>query len=695
VQVRALEGKFPFYGEIETEPANVSRTFLNGKQALVDQGLMIQYDAEVGDSIKLGLEMFEIAGILLRVPGQTGISSTVTAPVYIPLKYLEATGLSQKGSRINYLRYYKFEDGRDVEAMMKELEPRMREMDLSYDTVEEKKEDVGRAFKDLTDFLNLVGFVALLMGCVGVASAVHVYIKEKLNTVAILRCLGATGRQAFLIYLIQIAAMGFLGSLLGALLGSQIQTLLPAVLNDFLPFEVNFGLSWPAILQGIVVGVGVSLLFAMLPLLSIRRVSPLNAIRSSVETTSTEPDYLQWVIYGLIGLFIFGFSYWQIGRLMTALIFSVSLVAAFFLLAGLARLAMYLVRKYFPVGWSYIWRQSLANLYRPNNQTLTLIVSIGLGTLLISTLYFVQDMLVSRIEITDQGNRPNMVMFDIQTSQIDELADLTEEYGFPVIQKVPIVTMRLQELKGISRAELMKDTAENRRGWVYNREYRITFRDSLIDSEELVAGKWYSKAEADSIPYISLEEDFGRNRLEVDLGDEIIFNVQGVPIKTRVGSFRTVDFQRVQTNFLVVFPLGVLENAPQFHVLMTKVKDLEQSAKFQQEVAKKYPNVSLIDLGLILSTVEEVLGKVTFVIQFMALFSILTGIIVLIGSVIISKYQRIQESVLLRTLGANRRQILAINALEYFFLGTLASLSGIILSLISTWGLAFYNFELG
>ena len=179
------------------------------------------------------------------------------------------------------------------------------------------------------------------------------------------------------------------------------------------------------------------------------------------------------------------------------------------------------------------------------------------------------------------------------------------------------------------------------------------------------------------------------------MGDEIIFNVQGVPIKTRVGSFRTVDFQRVQTNFLVVFPLGVLENAPQFHVLMTKVKDLEQSAKFQQEVAKKYPNVSLIDLGLILSTVEEVLGKVTFVIQFMALFSILTGIIVLIGSVIISKYQRIQESVLLRTLGANRRQILAINALEYFFLGTLASLSGIILSLISTWGLAFYNFELG
>ena len=582
VQIRTLEGDFPFYGTIQTKPIEAAETFRDKKQALVDQGLMIQYDAKIGDSIKVGLVMFEIAGELLRVPGQNGISATVTAPVYIPQKYMEATGLAQKGSRINYLRYYKFEDDRDVEEMMEAHRPRMRALGLSYDTVEEKKEDVGRAFKDLTDFLNLVGFVALLLGCVGVASAVHVYVKEKLNTVAILRCLGASGQQAFMIFLLQIAVMGFLGSVAGAFLGSEIQTLLPAVLADFLPFEVSFGVSWGAIIQGIVVGIAVSLLFAFLPLLSIRRVSPLNAIRSTVESNSEETDYLRWGIYGIIGLFILGFSYWQIGLLRTALIFTASLIGAFLLLAGLAKGTMMLVRKYFPVGWSYIWRQSLANLYRPNNQTLTLIVSIGLGTLLIATLYFVQDMLVDRIAISEQGNRPNMVMFDIQSNQIEELEELTESYDLPILQSVPIVTMRLDGLKGVSKAEALKDTTKNRKSWLYNREYRVTFRDSLIDSEKIVEGEWYGKADSDI--YVSLEEDFGRRDMDLEIGDELIFNVQGVPIKTKVGSFREVDYERVQTNFLVLFPSGVLEDAPQFHVLMTKVPDIETSAKLQQQV---------------------------------------------------------------------------------------------------------------
>lgn len=694
VQVRALEGDFPFYGTIKTEPASASRSFQDDKKALVDQTLMLQFGVEVGDSVKIGAMMFEIAGKLLRVPGQNGITATVSAPVYIPLKYLAATDLVKKGSRVNYQRYYQFEQGKDVEGMMETLKPRMRELKLRYDTVQERKESMGNAFKDMTQFLNLVGFIALLLGCVGVASAVNVYIKEKVATVAILRCLGAKGYQAFLIYLIQIGVMGLLGAILGAFLGTEIQTLLPEILREFLPFDAGFGISWPAIFQGIITGVAISILFALAPLLSIRRVSPLYALRASFESSPRTWDMMVLGVYVLIGGFVLLFTYQQMGSIVQAGIFSVSLGVAFLLLAGVAKGIMWLVRKYFPRDWSYLWRQSLANLYRPNNQTLTLIVSIGLGTLLISTLYFTQDLLLNKIDVADAGNRPNMVLFDIQTDQKEEISALTETYGFPVIQEVPIVTMRLAAVNGKNRQELLKDTTSRISHRTLNREFRVTFRDQPIESEEIIAGKWRGevKSPSDSI-FISFEEGYGQGNMGLSIGDEVVFNVQGVLIKTYVGSFRKVDFARVQTNFLVVFPKGVLEAAPQFHVLITKVDDKVKSADLQRTVAKTFPNVSIVDLGLILSTVEDLLGKVSFVIRFMALFSIITGLIVLIGSVMISKYQRVQESVLLRTLGASRRQILIINALEYFLLGSLAAATGILLSFISSWALAYFAFE--
>jgi putative ABC transport system permease protein len=219
----------------------------------------------------------------------------------------------------------------------------------------------------------------------------------------------------------------------------------------------------------------------------------------------------------------------------------------------------------------------------------------------------------------------------------------------------------------------------------------VTYRDHLIDSEELVSGTFEDQARSDTI-FISMDHGFAE-RIGVELGDELLFNVQGAPIKTVLGSTRDIEWNRVQTNFLVIFPKGILEQAPQFHVLMTKVSSEQASAQFQRAVVKQFPNISIIDLTLILKTVNSILDKVAFVIRFMALFSIMTGLIVFISSVIISKFQRIRESVLLRTLGAKRQQVITINALEYFFLGSLASLAGIILSLIFTWLLAYFNFD--
>lgn len=693
VQVRGLEGNYPFYGAIETVPSEAGVTFRDQKAAIVDNTLMLQFDAEVGDSIKVGALTFPIIGRINKVPGQSGVSTSVAPIVYIPMQYMEATGLMQKGSRVNYEMYFKFDPVTDVEAMMEEWGPKLRELEMGFDTVEERKEEMGETYANLTGFLNLVAFVALLLGCIGVASAIHIYVREKLATIAILRCLGAKGTQAFLIYLIQIAIMGLAGSIVGAVSGSMIQFLLPKIFAGFLPVEVNLGISWISIFMGIGIGLLISILFALVPLLAVRLISPLRALRSYFEEDVQQRDLLKYFIYFLIILLVGIFSYGQLKDWKEALFFTGGVLAAFFLLAGVAQGVMWLVRKFFPTSWGFAWRQGLSNLYRPNNQTLILIVAIGLGTALISTLYFVQNTLLEEVKISGGEGNGNMVLFDIQSDQEEELIDITENFNLPIIQRVPIITMRVAEIKGKSVEEIKEDTTSKVSHWVLSREYRVTYRDSLIDSEKIVGGEWQGKlnVSSDSI-FVSLEEGHAR-RMDVELGDKVTFNVQGAYIDTYVGSLREVDWRRMQTNFLVLFPEGVLERAPKFHVLITRVDSDEKAANYQKAVVQTFPNISIIDLKLILKTVNDILEKVTFVIQFMALFSIFTGILVLIGSVILSKYQRMQESVLLRTLGASRKQILTITALEYLFLGSLAAFTGVLIALTGSYGLTKFSFE--
>jgi putative ABC transport system permease protein len=692
VQIRALSGNFPFYGDIETSPASAAKSFREEQDVLVDKTLMLQYKAKVGDSVQIGKVNFRIAGILNQAPGQTGFSSTIAPSVFMPLKYLKATNLAQKGSRINYNFYYKFKPKTDVEAIVTRLTPAFEKHDLDQDTIKSKKESTGKSFSDVTKFLSLVGFIALLLGCIGVASAVHIYVKEKMQTIAILRCMGLSSRHAFIIFLIQITVIGFIGAVAGAILGSIIQQVLPVVFKDFLPLELQVTVSWKAIGQGILLGVIISILFSLLPLISIRKVSPLNTIRVSDQTEPTGNDPWRWFVYLLIFGFITCFARLQLDGWRQTLVFSLSLVIGFIVLYGVAAASVWLIRKFFPSSWSYIWRQGLSNLYRPNNQTTILVLSIGLGTTFICTLFFVQSILMDRITLSTSQNQPNMVIFDIQSKQREAITQLTKSEGLPLIQEVPIVTMRLQEINGVNAMENKNDSTRKYSNRAYNRELRVTFRDSLTSSESLIEGKWQGQVQAQDTAHISLEQGYAKSA-HLGIGDRLLFNVQGVMVPAIVGSIREVDWNRVQTNFRLVFPKGVIDDAPQFHVLVTRVPDAAASAAFQQKVVSKYPNVSIIDLALILTVLDEILNKIGFVIRFMAGFSIITGLIVLISSVLISKYQRMQESVLLRTIGASSLQVFMITALEYFFLGAIAAFTGIVLALIGNWGLAKFSFE--
>ncbi|MBS1531993.1 MAG: FtsX-like permease family protein [Bacteroidetes bacterium] len=691
-QVRALQGEFPYYGSLETIPGNAGTDFRRGKEALVDQTLMLQYNVKVGDSVKVGTVTFLIKGTLTKAPGQANIASSIAPLVYIPMQYLAQTGLVQKGSRVNYTFYYKYDHPVDMVKLTKRLEPKLDKLNMGYETIETRKQNTGRAFANLTDFLALVGFIALLLGCVGVASAIHIYVREKIASIAIMRCLGVKAYEAFLIYLIQIIGIGLLGSIVGAVLGTFVQHMLPVVFKDFLPISVTTDISWGAIGQGIILGVTISILFALLPLIAIRNISPLNTLRMSYEHINLLRDPFRWLVYAVILAFIAIFTHTQIDGWKATTFFTIGIVVAYYILVLIARLLMYVTRFFIKSTWSYPWRQGFANLYRPNNQTIILIVSIGLSTAFICTLFFIQGLLIKQVSLSASANQANMILFDIQVKQKDALAELTRKEHLPVLQQVPVVTVRIDKFKGKTEAQAKKDSAMKHNTWLFSNEFRVTYRDSLTPTERITDGDWIGKAPAGGDVPISIEDRFAKG-MKLKIGDKIAFNVQGIPVNAYVASTREVNWNRMQTNFIFVFPKGVLEDAPQFYAFATHVPSKQVSARFQQHVVRAFPNVSMIDLGFVLSVLEDLMNKVGSIISFMAMFSIVTAVVVLIASVRISKYQRIQESVLLRTMGASRRQIFSITTIEYFFLGGLSALTGILIALGASWLLAKYNFQ--
>lgn len=691
--VRAADAGYPFFGTWKSVPENAWQTYQSGgKRALVEHGLLLQFDAQPGDSVHIGTQAFVIEGDLLSRPGRAGIGSAIAPVALIPFEWLDSTDLVQKGSRVWYQYYFKIPDPVALDSLVARLEEPLDKASLDWETVETNKQSIGKAFGNFSTFLNLVGFVALLLGCIGVAGAVHLYIKDKLPTVAILRCLGASGRKAFYVYLVQVAGIGLLGALAGAALGALIQVALPWVTKDLLPIEnASTDFSLLAAGQGILLGMSVAVLFALLPLAGILSTSPLRTLRASFDEPATSNALLRWGVYALIGAALLGFTRWLIGNWQETLWFIGGLSAAFVVLWGIARALTFLLRRFFPKKWPYVWRQGIANLYRPENQTVLLVVTIGLGVMLLSTLFLIQNLLLRQVEFSGSGNQPNMVLFDIQTDQKDSVADMVRTHDMPVLQQVPIVAVRVEEIAGERGERSERDSSIAK--WVWDREFRVTFRDSLIDTEEIVAGAWTGVHRPGEPIRVSISENLQR-AMKAEVGTPVVFNVQGARLETVVGSVRKVDFGRIQTNFMVVFPTGVLEPAPQFHVVVSRVESAEQSAAFQSELVRRYPNVSAIDLTQILKSVDEVLGKVSFVIRFMALFSILTGLLVLVSSIYQSKFARIRESVLLRTLGASRRVILRIIALEYLLLGGLACVAGAGLSVAGAWALARFVFNM-
>lgn len=692
VQVRATTTNYPFYGNFESSPDEAVRAFRSGVGVLLEPSLLHQFNAQVGDPVRLGELNSVIAGTIKRAPGDSAALAALSPRVYLAMDSVARTGLLRDGSLARYRVHFKFPPGTDVRALVEKVRPTLREQRLNFHTVETRKADLGRSVDDVSNYLHLAGLVALLLGGIGVASGIHVHIKAKLETAAVLRCLGCSVAQTFAIYLSQAVLVGLIGAITGAAIGILLQRAVQGVLAGFFPFQISVTTDWSGIAIAIAQGLLSAVLFALLPLLDVRRVSPLAAIRAHYQAGRVRHDWTVWLIYALITGVMIGFCLLHSRTWKQGLIFAGGLAAAFLALACLARATVWLTRRCSFRLLPYVWRQGLANLHRPQNRTTLLVLSLGLGTFLILSIFLVQRSLVGEL-ITARGvNSPNIAFFDIQSDQHPGVIAILGSNGVPILDHAPVVTMRLSSIEDQRVETILADTNRSIPGWALRREYRSTYADGLRPGEKLLAGKWPVANSSDETTPISIEKGIAQE-LGVTLGDEITFDVQGIPMTGRIHAIREVDWRRVQPNFFVVFPPSALRDAPASHIVTSRVGSPAQSAQLQRSIVEAFPNVSAIDVSLVLQTLDAIFSRISFAVQFMASFTIVTGLLVLIGTILTGRYQRIRESVLLRSLGASRWQVLQVLLAEHLALGVLSAGVGVGLAAAAGWALTHFVFR--
>lgn len=714
VQVRAVGERYPFYGEITTSPPTRWPQLHTGRYAVVDPAVLVSLDAQLGDTLMLGTARFVILAAIRQVPGDLGVSAAIGPRVYIPEKYLGETGLLIFGSRAEYETVLKMPagmspvrfDARFSERLAADT-PRVR-----LRTSAENELDLTQSIDQLGNFLGIVGLVALLLGGIGVASGVHAFVMRKIDTVAILRCLGATSGQVLLIYVLQAAAMGFIGALAGAALGVGIQFLLPWVLAEFLPVDVSVRLVPEAIGLGLGMGVWVALIFALRPLLSLRNVSPLQTLRRESDADvmrRARRDSAGIVVSFAIVASVLAISLSRAGDVRRAMFYAAAIGGAIVTLWTTAVLLSWAARRLSRPSWSFVVRQGIANLYRPGNQTRSVILALGFGVFLMSTLYQVQKNLLRQLDVKLEQSRANIVFFDVQGDQEPTIDSMIRAGGHTIVEKTPIVPMRMAAINGKPVAQIMaeNDSAikaararraageqvppiRGRSSWALRREFRSTYRDAVKSSEKIVEGNWFAADGA--MNEMSIEKEVVGD-LRLKLGDTVTWNVQGVRVPAVITSVREVTWARFEPNFFVVFNPRALEAAPKQFAILANVPPGAAVAALQRDVVRRYPNVSSLDLTLIQNTVSDVLDKVTSAIRFMAIVCLGFGIPVLFSAVAATRRERLREGVLLKTLGATRQQVGRIMLVEYALLGALGSAAGVLLSVAGAWLLMKFVFE--
>jgi putative ABC transport system permease protein len=689
VELKAVGPEFPLYGDFTlADGRSFEPQMLQSHGAIVGQNLLERLDLRLGDEVKIGDVAFQIRGVVTTDPGG-GTGFRLGPRVFIARNAVEETGLTGFGSRARY-RILLQTNAETPDALTRELRSSIQNNLVNIRTYKESEQNISEQYSRSENYLSLVGLVVLVLGGIGIANVTRVFIEQKRKAIAVMKCVGATSRKITIVYVVQVLALGLAGSLFGIVLAKLALMAVGRNFAESLPANMSQTLRTGTVVQGLLLGLLVSLLFAALPLLRIRHIRPNMLLRNEEDARTRKLDLLRigtalLVIAGLVAVFS-----WQAGSLKVGAFFLAGLAATGALLQ-LASMALVWIVKRTRQFQSFPVRHAINSLHRPGNQTRVIIMAVGLGAFLVIAVQSLERNLLLELDPANRGNLPNMYLIDIQKDQKAGVEQLIQATTGERVELIPTVRARIAAING---REINLGSGEMRgdRGRL-GREYIVTYRSYLEPNETIVAGRMWDPSPSDD-PEVSIAEDM-RALQGLDLGSTITLDVVGRKITARVTSVRGIDWRKSRTGFLILFRPNALENAPTMYVGgLDGPADHVGRARLQRTVIEKYPNVSVIDVAEVITLVKRILGNVSLAVTFIGGFVFFSGTLILVGSIAMTKYQRTYEAALLKTLGATRRIVLTIVVAEYGLLGLIAGLIGSVAALALSYTMARFLFEI-
>lgn len=713
VELRGVEAAFPFYGIVTLQDGKTySHELIANHGVLVRPELLSQLNLNVGDQLVIGGKPFTIRGVIAQEPGRRAGGFSFGSRAIVDLDDLKGTQLLTFGSRANYRILLKVDEG-GINALEKQLRADLTPRFAGATSYKSVEDDIGEDLARAENYLSLVGFVVLVLGGIGVWSVTRVFVRQKIKSVAILKCVGATTRQVLAAYVMQVVLLGLAGSGFGVALAKVAIDSIPDRVASALG-ATAYSLTFSAVWQGIAVGVLVSLLFSLVPLLEIRRVKPLLLLRGGTTAGQSGPSaYPPWWRMAGMRARLANVDRLQLGAAVAVTVALVaiagwqaaSLKVGAIVCAGFGGLAFVLhlvgtgiVRAVRPIARarSFPLRHAVLSLARPGNQTRVILLAVGLGSFFVIGVRSLQANLLQQFSVQLGSSGADMFLIEILPPQVEAMrafldARKAPDSGPP--QLVPTMRARVTAVRG-SEVNLESFEAVRQRGSL-GREYTITYRDHLQPNETVTDGAFWSSPVAGDQPEVSIEKSI-HERFKINIGDMVRFDVAGRPIDARVSSVREVEWEDARSGgFMFVFRPGPLDKAPQTWIGILKApEDASERGRFQRDLVTQFPNVSAIDVREVLSSVKTLVDNVTLAISIVGGIALVSGILILAGAVAMTKFQRVYEAAILRTLGASTRMLATMLALEYGGLGLLAGGVGAAGALALTWSVSRYVFDI-
>ncbi len=669
--------KYPFYGVVEFDPA---KPLMSDDTVIVSEDLLFRLAVRVGNMIKVGAQEFRIAGISRKEPDRMTTGFTLGPRILMTREGYERTGLNIFGSRATQRVLLRLPQGTDLEAVRSDVTKvfnrRARVIDYT-----EANPTLSRNMERASAFLSMVSLIALIVGGVGVATSIESHIQQRLDHIAIMKCLGGRSRRVMQVYAAQSVMLGIAGSLVGVAVGFVAQAVFPHFLAGYFDVNIDLVLTWKPIVQGMAVGLLTTLLFTLPPLLSISKVRPALIFRRNMEEVESHKRggwAARVISIGLIGVGIWLIAVWMSGSFRVGSYFAGGLLASLLVLAGIAKAILFAIRRAMitlSARVSPVVRQGVANLYRPGTHVTAILVALGVGVMFTLTVQLLQDSLLDQLRLSAPPDSPNVFLVNVTAEEKDALWKLLHsQRGIVELPDAsPAVAGQLSRINGIPVEQIQLSEGEQR---YFRTQFALTWSEDVPKATEILSGSWWPHGESDNL--VSVEES-AADTLKLNVGDTLEWSIQGAPLSARVASVRRTDAGRLgANNQFIVSPVTLHGFAPIYYGAIRVQPAFVTS--LQRAVFDKYPTVTVVNAADVLEIIQSVVDRISVTVRFLAGFAILGGIIILASAIAGTRYRRTREVAILKTIGATRRKIVQIFSLEFVIIGMTAGAIGAVLA---------------